>query len=197
MLKELIMRTSLVRRALGGIVLGILTHSIATTASADEFETRTPYYEDDAWYDVSEWLDGNDYNPTDETIGRWDDETYDAETAGSDSDNDADQGYTQNKHSNNNDWFYDNFDNRKSSVYSGPNRENVYSYRWDYFDYDRDGYYDAVTSLYDTNNDGSYDQFKYYAFSSSGADGEQQSRKTQGQETIDSSSDPGKRGFSL
>jgi hypothetical protein len=36
-----------------------------------------PYYEDDAWFDISEWLDGNDYNPTDEIAGKWDDETYD------------------------------------------------------------------------------------------------------------------------
>lgn len=28
-------------------------------ASADEWEENTPYYEDDAWYDVTEWFDGN------------------------------------------------------------------------------------------------------------------------------------------
>ena len=140
---------------------------------------RTPYYEDDAWYDVSEWLDGNDYNPTDEAIGRWDDETYDASTAGNDSDNDANDGYAQDQKSEGDDWYYDNSDNRKSSYYSDQNRENVYAYRWDYFDYDRDGYYDAMTSLHDSDNDGKYDEFQYYAFSAKGTDGKQTGQQAQ------------------
>jgi hypothetical protein len=37
--------------------------------TAEEWEEHTPYYEDDALLDVTEWLDGNDYNPTDERFG--------------------------------------------------------------------------------------------------------------------------------
>jgi hypothetical protein len=174
------MRTCLIPRALGALALGMLALATARTASADEFESRTPYYEDDAWYDVSEWLDGNDYNPTDEAIGRWDDETYHAATSADDSDNDSNGGYAQDQESKDNDWYYDNSDNRQSSYYSSQNRDDVYAYRWDYFDYDRDGYYDAMTSFHDSDNDGSYDQLEYYAFSDSGTGGGQQGQQAQG-----------------
>ena len=164
-------------KALAVVALGLCIGYPATIASADEFESRTPYYEDDAWYDVSEWLDGNDYNPTDEAIGRWDDEIYQQANAGNDSDNDANNGYAQDQKSKDDDWFYDNSDNRKSSHYSDQNVKGVYAYRWDYYDYDRDGYYDAMTSLRDTNNDGSYDHLDYYAFSDSTADANRDGQK--------------------
>ena len=70
-----------------GVLLGAL--SMPQFAAAEEVNRGTPYYEDDAWYDVSEWFDGNDYNPTDEVWFRWDDERYQAaDDTGSDVDND-------------------------------------------------------------------------------------------------------------
>jgi len=54
-------------------------------------EDRGSKVEDDAWYDISEWFDGNDYNPTDEAIGRWDDEIFSYEDARTSSDSDNDQ----------------------------------------------------------------------------------------------------------
>lgn len=57
--------------------------AIAATGTArvtadEEWWDHTPYYEEDSWLDITEWFDGNDYNPTDETAFRWDNETYEA-----------------------------------------------------------------------------------------------------------------------
>ncbi|QDV40504.1 hypothetical protein Enr13x_03100 [Stieleria neptunia] len=139
---------------------------------ADEFGSNTPYYEDDAWYDVSEWFDGNDYNPTDEAIGRWDDEvfTFTDNATSTDSDNDrglfyGDYGYNDGTDS---DWFYDYYDDGYS--YWG-NR-----YFSHYYDTNDDGLYDAYASYTDTDGDGFYEDFNYYAFDSQ-SDGQDQSKE--------------------
>lgn len=143
-------------------------------ARADEFGSNTPYYEDDAWYDVSEWFDGNDYNPTDEAIGRWDDEvfTFADNATSTDSDNDGglfygDYGYNNDTESDS-DWFYDYYDDGYS--YWG-NR-----YFSNYYDTNDDGLYDAYASYIDTDGDGFYEEFNYYAFESQ-SDGQDNSKE--------------------
>ncbi|MCA9171482.1 MAG: hypothetical protein KDB23_27625, partial [Planctomycetales bacterium] len=138
------------RRWILAFALGALStfsHLLDANA-ANESVKNSPYYEDDAWYDVSEWFDGNDYNPTDEAIGRWDDETYDRADAltSSDTDNDIDwnasrYGYYDNDKLSDNKWFYDYYD-----------YGNL-----DYSDYDDDGYWDYTANYYDYDNDGVYD----------------------------------------
>src|SRR4051812_37629482 len=93
---------------IGGVLLLPLGPGVRPAAAA-EFGDNTPYYEDDAWYDVSEWFDGNDYNPTDEAWWRWDDETYQrSQDTGGDVDREHNSyGYNT---KNSNDWFYDYYD---------------------------------------------------------------------------------------
>ncbi len=143
----------------GAIALGA---ALAAPASvlADEFGSNTPYYEDDAWYDVSEWFDGNDYNPTDEAIGRWDNETFSFADNVNSSDNDnflnwGDYGYRDQSAS---DGFYDYYDDGY-----GQWDDKYYS---SYYDTDDDGVYDAYASYEDTDGDGTYEDFEYYAFDS-------------------------------
>jgi hypothetical protein len=62
---------------------------VTILAADNEFGSNTSYYEDDGWLDVTEWFDANDYNPTDEKLGRWDDEAYQADKdTGTDVDSD-------------------------------------------------------------------------------------------------------------
>ncbi len=128
---------------------------------ADEWTKSTPFYEDDAWYDVSEWFDGNDYNPTDEVVGRWDDETYDAaQDTGTDVDNDW------------NTYGYGDYD------YGGFDADsNLFSYNYRYYDFDKDGNYDAVLTYYDWNGDGLFEDVDYVVFNEAGSQGEQQARQ--------------------
>ncbi len=132
------------------------------TRAAERWTNKTPYYEDDAWYDVSEWLDGNDYNPTDEKFGRWDDEIYDSDSHDYDYDNDVQYWYADNTGTNtNNSWFYDYW-NPPYTFYSGsgPN----YDYAYAYYDYDGDGDYDSYTSYHDWDNDGWFEDVNHYTF---------------------------------
>lgn len=136
-------------------------------ATADEeWEEHTPYYEDDAWYDVSEWLDGNDYNPTDETIGEWDDETYNWDTSDRDVDDDVYSfGYDESDPTDN--WYYDYYGTNYYTDYYSVDDNGIYSNSFNYYDYDNDGSYDAYSSFRDTNGDGVYDDYNYIRFSSS------------------------------
>lgn len=146
--------------ALGTIFLA----STATYAQQEEFENRGPYYEDDAWYDISEWFDGNDYNPTDESIWRWDDETYDFhQDNGTDWDNDV-YGYYDNNQS---DWFYDYYDD-DYLTYADHDFNNIVEYTTHYIDVDNDGYIDAYYTFLDSDGDGTYDRVSYRSFNSSG-----------------------------
>jgi len=89
---------------------------ISAAAIADDGATSSAHYEDDAWYDISEWMDGNDYNPTDESVWRWDDEVYNAhEDTSDDWDNDV-YGYDDDNTSDR--WFYDYYDDNYRSYYT-------------------------------------------------------------------------------
>lgn len=118
---------------------------LVSNAAADEWEDKTQYYEDDAWYDISEWFDGNDYNPTDESFGVWDNETYDfASESGDDFDNDPD---------------YDDLDNDDDNLF-GYN-DSVYDYYdYDYYD-DRDGNSELYDSYASDYADDSYSWYGY------------------------------------
>ncbi|MBT8484949.1 MAG: hypothetical protein KJO43_05170 [Phycisphaerae bacterium] len=142
--------------------VGALALSIAPTTLADEeVEDRGPYYEDDAWYDISEWFDGNDYNPTDENAGRWDDETYDAYQDNSgDSDNDRWFGFDSRYDDDN--WFYDYYDDGDLATFDG-DEDGVFEYAYRYVDVDGDGLYDGWYHARDWNRDGEFDTFTFYA----------------------------------
>ena len=173
------------RRLALAVAAGLITPlAAASTAKAGfgwEWETGSPYYEDDAWYDVSEWFDGNDYNPTDEAIGRWDNETYDRDEALTSSDSDNDIDWTNNDHGyyadteSSDTWFYDYYDHGYSD-YGDYNNDGNYEYTSNYYDYDNDGVYDAFASYTDTDGDGIYDDATYVSFSDS--DEQSDSQKT-------------------
>lgn len=130
----------------------------------DEWESNSQYYEDDAWYDVSEWFDGNDYNPTEESVGVWDNETWDANSeTGVDFDSDWDYQTSD----------YDTYDYDDPYTYDTEDYytdNSYYDYNYDYDDpyvYDSGDYYDAVTdtnsSDYDYDDPYTYDSGDYYA----------------------------------
>lgn len=163
------MKTHKKRMILAATLGAACTLPIMHARADNEFGDNTPFYEDDAWYDISEWFDGNDYNPTDEAIGRWDDEVFTFAANATSSDNDnflnwGDYGYNDNGES---DWFYDYYD-------------DGYGY-WDnqyynsYHDTDDDGVYDAIASYNDTDGDGFYEDFDYYTFNSD-SEGQDKSR---------------------
>ncbi|MCC7425005.1 MAG: hypothetical protein IT428_32450 [Planctomycetaceae bacterium] len=136
--------------------------AIFACALAADFPKNTPYYEKDAWYDITEWFDGNDYNPTDEAWWRWDDETYQqSKDTATDIDNDFWYGYSGDR---DDDWYYDYYD---PYVYDfgplGTNRN--YSYVTRYYDFDKDGFYDSYALISDRNGDGRFEDYQYYSFS--------------------------------
>jgi hypothetical protein len=178
-------------------LFGAIWFGISSTLWAQnrEWEQYTPHYEDDAWYDVSEWLDGNDYNPTDEKFGRWDDEQYSSATAGRDQDNDQattsnqSTGTTGNRSDNrygyrnsdvNDRWFYDYWD----PGYWYYDDINDFDVAYHYYDFDRDGLYDSYTSYYDWDQDGIYEQsYRHTLFSLSADDSKSKQAKNQRQES--------------
>ncbi|TWU08495.1 hypothetical protein [Stieleria varia] len=191
-------RTKAHRRWVLAIALGVMTPLAGQHPSAaadNEFPSNTPYYEDDAWYDISEWFDGNDYNPTDEAIGRWDNETFDAAENVTSSDNDnflnwgessygyygdnrttndrvADDRVTDGTVANNSvddRWFYDYYDHGNSN-YSDYDNDGYWDYTANYYDYDNDGVYDSVAEYVDTDRDGLYESFNYIGFSDANAE---------------------------
>ena len=164
-------RLSMVLLASTGLLL-----SVGATRAA-ELGANTPYYEDDAWYDISEWMDGNDYNPTDEAWWRWDDEAYQAsDDVATDSDSDLDYGYTA---GNDNDWFYDYYTPSYSDYYTSA--DDGYISDTSYYDYDDDGLYDAYTTFTDWDADGIYEDYNYYAFSDAKPNSQQQQQQKQQQ----------------
>jgi len=123
-----------------------------------EFSDRSPYYEDDGWLDVTEWFDGNDYNPIDEAWWRWDDDVY--QSPRKDTGSDSASEWYDNSVRDDNDWFYDHYDAPTYSNYGN----GVYPYGARYYDYDGDGLYDAQVSHSDSDGDGIYDRHDYYTF---------------------------------
>ncbi|KAA5542577.1 hypothetical protein FYK55_13635 [Roseiconus nitratireducens] len=182
-MKMAIKQTVKKRMALAATLAAAFGMSGAIASAADEFGENTPYYEDDAWYDISEWFDGNDYNPTDEAIGRWDNETFEfSENATStDRDNDAgsrgDYGYAQNQNNTNDDWFYDYYDDGYHNWgTSDVNQRNYYSI---YNDTDDDGLYDSYAYYSDTDGDGVYEEFDYYTLNTDAGNQQQEKSKAQ------------------
>jgi hypothetical protein len=160
-----------------------LAGQIPTARGDTEFGDNTPYYEDDAWYDVSEWFDGNDYNPTDEAIGRWDNETFDADENLTSSDNnntfnwgESNYGYYDGNESADDSWFYDYYDYGYWDN-SDHNDDGVWDYTASYYDYDNDGVYDSVSEYFDSDGDGVYEDFNYIRFSESDAEQDQKNKK--------------------
>jgi|GEM_PF-1431090 len=143
------------------IAAALATAAAPAIAQDKEFGDRTPYYEDDALLDVTEWFDGNDYNPTDEAWWRWDDETYDRnEDVSGDRDAGTGYGYTTRD---DNDWYYDYYDPTAYSWTTEP-QNGLYASGTRYFDLDNDGTYDAMSTFYDRNADGTYENYQFYSF---------------------------------
>lgn len=176
--------------------VSVLAWAPSTAVAQTEPEDRGPYYEDDAWYDITEWFDGNDYNPTDEEAGEWDDETYsswDARPAG-DLDNDDDSNVARSTvaQANSNRSSQQTASNQRtgasdqgsddskevwpSTSYYDYDRNQTYEVQMITYDTDGDGYVDAYRTWSDTNGDGLYDTAEYVAFS--GANGDEQSKSS-------------------
>ncbi|TWT90590.1 hypothetical protein Mal64_09840 [Pseudobythopirellula maris] len=154
----------------------ILVAAPTFAATTTDWEQSSPYYEDDAWYDVTEMFDGNDYNPTDERWGVWDDEIYgnnDRTSLEYDTDNDTYYGYDST--ASDDSWFYDSYD-PGYTYYDGwdayDDTIETYEYSHNYHDYDNDGFFDAYTSYYDWDNDGFYEDIEYYSFNNEWVDDE-------------------------
>ncbi len=121
----------------------------------DEAENAGARYEDDAWYDVSEWFDGNDYNPTDEAIGRWDSETfsyYDKQTS-TDNDNDVETVDAAE--------FYGEDWDDGYGVYGDKDRDGNYETYSRYHDTDGDYLNDAYSTYKDDDGDGIYETYDF------------------------------------
>ncbi|REK18808.1 MAG: hypothetical protein DWQ37_03100 [Planctomycetota bacterium] len=159
------------RICISTILALLIASSAALSVRADEWEENSPYFEDDAWYDISEWFDGNDYNPTDEEFGEWDSEQYDFDTDTADIDNDT-YGFNAVPGES---WFYDFFDQGDDEV--GVYNRGVYESGARFYDYDHDGTYDAYASWHDEDWDGVFDEYVFYPLSdlkSSSAEQQQQ-----------------------
>lgn len=158
------------------LLVGMGTVGCVAWLHAAEFDNNTPYYEDDGWLDITEWFDGNDYNPTDETWWRWDDETYQAaQDMSSDRANDNWYGYTARD---DNDWYYDYYDPDLYSYYDYDDND-LYEYGSRYYDYDNDGIYDAYASYSDWDGDGLYDDYDYFSFTDTSTDEQRKLAKDQ------------------
>ncbi len=162
------------------IALAMMAAGGASVAAAeDKWWESNPYYEEDSWMDVTEWFDGNNYNPTDESLARWDDETYDAaDDTGADADSDWDYDYTGasdyysadvyphtrpygfDARFEADDWFYDYWDEGYASYYDGDG-DGYYERSTTWHDFDGDGFYDSTASYYDWDDDGSYEDVEF------------------------------------
>jgi hypothetical protein len=144
------------------VVLATATFSLAwqtSRASAQtgdfDFEEQGPKVEDDAWYDVSEWFDGNDYNPTDEAIGRWDDEIWSYHDAITSNDEDNDEPIIDAK------TFYGDDYSENHESYVDQDKDGIYERSGRYVDSDGDYLNDAYVTYEDRDDDGMYDTYQY------------------------------------
>ncbi|TWT73051.1 hypothetical protein [Allorhodopirellula solitaria] len=129
--------------------------SPASLLHADEPNDAGPRYEDDAWYDVSEWFDGNDYNPTDEAIGRWDNETFSVyeQRDGTDQDNDVESVSAEE--------FYGEDWDDGYGTYTDADEDGVYESFARYFDTDNDRLDDSYATYRDADGDGTYEDYEF------------------------------------
>lgn len=150
--------------------------SIGAPVQAADVAANTTHYEKDGWLDITEWLDGNNYNPTDEAWWRWDDETYQAaKDTGGDADNDLSYGFLG--ADNNDNWYYDYYDPYSYGYYDYDNND-VYEFGSEYYDHNKDGIYDAYAWYSDRDGDGLYDDYDYYSFTQTQNTGNQQKRQS-------------------
>ena len=162
--------------ACAALAAGVAVVSPGVPVQAQEFGSSTPYYEDDGLLDVTEWFDGNDYNPTDEAWWRWDDESYQArKDVSGDVDNDGWYGYSARD---DDDWFYDYYDPTPYTYYDR-DANDLYDFGSRYYDFDNDGIYDGYASYADTDGDGIYDDYDYYSFTDTGTDKQRQQAQKQ------------------
>ncbi|TWT98526.1 hypothetical protein [Stieleria varia] len=126
----------------------ILAIAFALQCFAVDPENEGAKYEDDAWYDVSEWFDGNDYNPTDEAIGRWDDEKFSYADNRFSSDLNSDQ------------------ETIPAEKFYGEDYDDGYAMWWDE---DKDGNYEKMARYHDS--DGDYLNDSYATYHDSDGDG--------------------------
>lgn len=140
------------------------------TAYAGDWENSSKHYEDDAWYDVTEWLDGNDYNPKGEDFWEWDNERYGAQNRRNEraeGNNPTDRiGQTATRApANQRDGSQTalGYDDSPSYELSSQS-DGLYGHTSYYYDYDGDGLYDAYQSAYDWDLDGTFEDSSYYTF---------------------------------
>jgi len=112
-------------------------------------------YEDDAWYDVTEWFDGNDYNPTDEAIGRWDDEVFTFRDNASSTDSDNDRNVIDFQ------TFYGEEPNDEAIRYRDEDNDGTYERMEKYVDTNGDYLADSYVTYDDEDGDGIYDKYDY------------------------------------
>ncbi len=129
--------------------------SCTVAQTTRESESVGSRYEDDAWYDVSEWFDGNDYNPTDEAIGRWDDEKFDYYDKQISADNDNDHEQVDAVE------FYGEDYNDGYARYYDENRDGMYERMSRYHDTDGDYLNDSYATYRDDDGDGMYDTYDF------------------------------------
>ena len=130
------------------ILLGISLHLRAQDVPGEK-------YEDDAWYDITEYFDGNDYNPTDEALGRWDDERFNYSDARTSTDDDNDLGIMT---------FGEAYDGNRPERYQAydEDQDGVYERSTRYYDAAGDGVYDSYAEYEDEDGDGVYDTNRSY-----------------------------------
>lgn len=156
------------------MAIGILSFTPIAAHAQVEAEDRGPYYEDDAWYDITEWFDGNDYNPTDEAAGRWDDEQFSHRDARTGSDQPSDrndsavprtslQTASAQRDASNRDGG-NNYQDWPTSSYYDYDENDSYEVQMLTVDSDLDGYVDAYQAWADTDGDGLYDATEHVVF---------------------------------
>ncbi len=128
---------------------------ISPNVFADEPIAAGSRVEDDAWYDVSEWFDGNDYNPTDEAIGRWDNEHFDYGDKQTSTDNDNDIETVAA------DEFYGEDYDDGYGVYADNDKDGNYESYSRYHDTDGDYLNDSYATYKDDDGDGMYETYDF------------------------------------
>ncbi len=170
---------------------GFITGLPAYLAAAEDWWEDSPYYAEDAWYDVTEWFDGNEYhyvdNANDNSETDYDSDSdydydydydygygygYGPDTNGYDFDPDIYDDYGFDDLYDGDDWFYDYWDDGYASFKDWDDDGN-YDFSSSYYDYDGDGLYDAYFAYHDWNDDGIYDDVDYFSFNDSENDSNQ------------------------
>lgn len=151
---------------LAGATLAVVLPGALVNLGGDPVDIESSrYWEDDAWWDVTEWFDGNDVNSTNEAGFELDPQSSEIGedpilTEGIEG---YDAWYGFDGLNPENDWFYDFYDDGYS-VFWEPTTSGVYRYSSSYHDYDGDGFYDAFYSYNDLDGDGRIEDVKFTVF---------------------------------